>query len=106
MGPEAGELADLGQIGPHLDVRNVGVVRSRLNALLDQADTNVTLDLAGVEMIDAAGLGMLTAAHLRAERSGHHLVLRNCTKELRRVLAVTRLNRILHIDRSSLQLSA
>lgn len=106
MGPEAGELAGLGQIGPHLDVRNVGLVRTRLNALLDQANTDVILDLAGVDMIDAAGLGMLTAAHLRAERSGHRLVLRHCTKEVRRVLAVTRLNRILHIDRSSLQLSA
>lgn len=103
---EAGQRADLGQIGAHLDVRNVALVRSRLNALLDQADGDITLDLAGVERIDAAGLGMLTAAHLRAERSGQHLVLRNCTREIRRVLAVTHLNRILHIDRSTLQLSA
>ena len=50
-------------------------------------------------IIDAAGLGMLTAAHLRAERAGHRLVLRNCSDEVRRVLAVTHLNRVLHIDR-------
>ncbi len=92
--------------GAHLDVRNVSMVRARLNALLDEADGDVVLDLSGVERVDATALGMLTAAHLRAERAGHHLVLRNCTKEIRRVLAVTHLNRILHIDRNSLQLSA
>ena len=57
-------------------------------------------------MIDAAGLGMLTAAHLRAQRAGHHLVLRNCSDDVRRVLAVTHLNRVLHIDRDSRRLAA
>ena len=42
---------------------------------------------------------MLTAAHLRAERAGHRLVLRNCSDEMRRILAVTHLNRLFHIDR-------
>ncbi len=97
---------DLAHLGAHLDVRNVATVRSRLERMLDQADGDVTVDLAGVEMIDAAGLGMLTAAHLRAERSGQRLVLRNCPKEIRRVLAVTHLNRILHIDRGTVQLSS
>ncbi|MEJ7707391.1 MAG: STAS domain-containing protein [Nocardioidaceae bacterium] len=90
----------------HLDVRNVGDVRAKINVLLDRATGDVTLDCTDVELIDAAGLGMLTAAHLRAERSGHRLILRNCSKEIRRVLAVTHLNRVLHIDRGSLQLSA
>ena len=49
---------------------------------------------------------MLTAAHLRAERAGQRLVLRNCSNEIRRVLAVTRLNRVLHVDRGHLSLTA
>jgi anti-anti-sigma factor len=52
-------------------------------------------------MIDAAGLGMLTAAHVRAERAGHRLVLRNCSDDVRRVLAVTHLNRLFYIERLS-----
>jgi anti-anti-sigma factor len=56
-------------------------------------------------MIDAAGLGMLTAAHLRAERAGRHVVLRHVPDDVRRVFAVTHLNRVFHIDRS-LDLSA
>lgn len=93
-------------VGSYLDVRNVAVVRTHLNLVLDAASGEVTVDMAGVDRIDAAGLGMLTAAHLRAERAGQRLVLVNCTKEVRRVLAVTHLNRILNIARGTLQLSA
>lgn len=92
-------------IGTHVDVRNVAQVRARLHSVLAEADGDVAVDMGDLEIIDAAGLGMLTAAHLRAERSGHRLVLRNCSKELRRVLAVTRLNRLLFIERN-LELTA
>lgn len=97
------------KIGSHLDVRNVGHVRTRLNAVLEAAAGEtaiIVVDLAALEIIDAAGLGMLTATHLRAERAGQHLILRNCRNEIRRVLAVTRLNRILHVDRAHLGLTA
>jgi anti-sigma B factor antagonist len=92
-------IADLVKVGSHLDVRNVGHVRTVLHGIIASADGDIIVDMAGVEMIDAAGLGMMTAAHLRAERAGHHLVLRNCSDDVRRVLAVTHLNRVLHIDR-------
>ena len=90
----------------HLDVRNVAAVRASLTEALRRADGDVVLDLATLTSIDAAGLGMLTAVHLRCERVGFRLVLRNCPREIRRVLAVTRLNRILHLDRGHLQLTA
>ncbi len=93
------------KIGTHLDVRNVGHVRTTVNRAISSDSGDVTIDMGDLEVIDAAGLGMLTAAHLRAEREGRHVVLRNCSKELRRVLAVTRLNRLLHVDRG-LELTA
>ena len=102
-------IASLVKIGSHLDVRNVGHVRTTLNAVLESASgrsVDVVVDLGALEIIDAAGLGMLTAAHLRAERGGQRLVLRNCSNEIRRVLAVTRLNRVLHVDRGHLRLTA
>jgi anti-anti-sigma factor len=92
-------IADLVKIGSHLDVRNVGRVRTVLHQAIDTADGDVAVDLAGLDVIDAAGLGMLTAAHVRAERAGRRLVLRNCSDEVRRILAVTHLNRLFHIDR-------
>jgi anti-sigma B factor antagonist len=92
--------------GLHLDVRSVAAVRATLAAVQDAAPGDVVLDMSELEVIDAAGLGMLAAAHVRAQRSGHRLVLRGCSKELRRVLAVTRLNRVLYFERAPLELSA
>jgi anti-sigma B factor antagonist len=103
--------ADHVAVGPALDVRNVSSVRAELHAALEAGAGDLIVDMGEVEGIDAAGLGMLTAAHLRAERVGRRLVLRGCSDDLRRVFAVTRLSRILNIDRSdrttrSLELSA
>ncbi len=98
--------SDLVKIGSHLDVRNVGEMRSLLTAAQESATGDLVLDMSALQVIDAAGLGLLTAAHVRGERTGHRLVLRNCSKELRRVLAVTRLNRVLHLERRTLDLSA
>ena len=93
-------------LGARLDVRTVGAARDALYAALEHEGGDVVLDLVDLESIDAAGLGLLTAVHLRCERAGHRLVLRNCPRDIRRVLAVTRLNRILHLDRRHLRLSA
>lgn len=98
--------ADMVKIGSYLDVRNVALVRPTIHDAIDNATGDVVVDLRALDMIDAAGLGMLTAAHLRAERAGHRMVLRHCSDEIRRVLAVTHLNRVLHIDRSAMPLSA
>jgi len=97
---------DLFTVGSHLDGRNVAAMRAELNGVLAKATGDVVIDMAALTLIDAAGLGMLTAAHLRAERAGRRLLLRNCSKEIRRVLAVTRLNRVLRFDRGNLELSA
>jgi anti-anti-sigma factor len=87
-------------IGSALDVRNVSRVRAALHAALETGAGDLVIDMGGVEGIDAAGLGMVTAAHLRAARAGRRLVLQNCSAELRRVFAVTRLNRILYINKA------
>ena len=92
--------ADQITVGPHLDVRNVAQIRTELHAALDDTGGDVVVDMRDVVMIDAAGLGMLTAAHLRAERAGRHVILRYVPNDVRRVFAVTHLNRVFHIDRS------
>jgi anti-anti-sigma factor len=93
-------------LGPHLDVRSVGLARMALGGAVETATGDVVVDMAGVESIDAAGLGMITAMHLRCERGGMRLVLSNCRPQIRRVFAVTRLNRILHLDRRDLSSTA
>ena len=80
--------------GP-LDARSAAAVREALRDALDMTTGDVLLDVSGVESIDVIGLGVLAAAHRRAEREGRGLVLRGCQGSMRRVLAKTRMSRVL-----------
>jgi anti-sigma B factor antagonist len=89
-----------------LDVRSVGDVRQTLNQLIDDSDGDVIVDLGEVDALDATGLGLLVATHRRTQLLGRQLVLRHPVPSVVRILAVTRLHRILHVERTPLPLSA
>jgi anti-anti-sigma factor len=81
-----------------LDAKSVATVRTALTHMLDQHVGDVVLDVSGVDSLDATGLAVLAAAHRRAQREGRHLVLRGCHGSLRRVLAKTKLSRVLRLE--------
>src|SRR6267143_7018092 len=64
-----------------------------LCAAVRQEGRNVTLDLAGVDAIDAAGIGCLVSL----QASGIYLKLLNPTEQVREVLRVTQLDSIFEI---------
>jgi anti-anti-sigma factor len=74
-------------------------VRAALQSAVDAGAGDLVVDLAGVELLDATGLGVLVGAHRRAERAGRRLVLRRVPPRLDRLLLATRLHRILVVDR-------
>jgi anti-anti-sigma factor len=57
----------------------------------------VVVDLADVTFLDATGLGVLVGAHRRAGRAGIALELRDPTPRMLRLLAMTRLDRVLRV---------
>jgi anti-anti-sigma factor len=89
-----------------LDVRSVGDVRQTLNNLIDTSEGDVIVDLQAVDALDATGLGLLVATHRRSQLLGRQLVLRHPVPSVVRILAVTRLHRILHVERTPLPISA
>jgi anti-sigma B factor antagonist len=89
-----------------LDASSVGDVRMSLNRLIDTTGADVVVDLSQVDVIDITGLGLLAATHRRLERAGRQLVLRGCADHVRRVLAVTRLSRVMHVERVLRHVSA
>ncbi|TWD75228.1 anti-anti-sigma factor [Kribbella amoyensis] len=89
-----------------LDVRSVGDVRQTLNELIDNSDGDVVVDLGEVDAVDATGLGLLVATHRRTQILGRQLVLRHPVPAVVRILAVTRLHRVLHVERTPLPISA
>src|SRR5215472_7677396 len=58
----------------------------------------VVLDLSGVEMVDARGLGMLVFLHNWACATGIQVKLVNPSKLVREMLEVTGLTSVLHIS--------
>lgn len=103
LAPTHGNVVHLTGI---LDVRTVGDVRQILNTLIDSSDGDVFVDLESVDAVDATGLGLLVATHRRTQLLGRQLVLWHPMPSVVRILAVTRLHRILHVERSTLPISA
>ncbi|WP_350274415.1 STAS domain-containing protein [Kribbella sp. HUAS MG21] len=89
-----------------LDVRSVGDVRQTLNDLIDSSDGDVIVDLEEVDAVDATGLGLLVATHRRTQLLGRQLVLWHPMPSVVRILAVTRLHRVLNVERTPLPISA
>ena len=96
--PEPGsQVIDL---GVRVDVTTVTELRRALQAAIDLGVGDLVVDVGNVNVLDAAGLGMLVAAHRRAGRSGRRLVLRSVPPPVGRVLAMTRLHRVLNVERT------
>jgi anti-sigma B factor antagonist len=89
-----------------LDVSTGSEVRDALNIALDAALDDVLVDCADLEVLDAVGLGVIVGAHRRAVSRGRRLVLLGVRPPVMRLLAVTRLHRVLHLQRGSMTASS
>jgi len=89
-----------------LDVTTGSAVRQALAIALDAALDDVVVDCHELEVIDAVGLGVIVATHRRAVSSGRRLVLLEVRPPVMRLLAVTRLHRVLHVDRGTVGTSS
>jgi anti-sigma B factor antagonist len=78
-----------------LDARAAGPVRDALHAALSAGSGPLVVDITGVELLDATGLGVLVGAHRRARLDGRELVLRGASARVARLLKVTRLDRVI-----------
>ena len=83
-----------------VDATTSGDVRYALNVALDSIHQgDLTIDASAVDSLDVAGLGVLVAAHRRARQRGVRLVICDPQPRVLRILAVTRLHRVLNLVR-------
>lgn len=87
-----------------VDVRSVGEVRAALESIvhstLDGRRPELRLDMSRVAAVDAVALALLVSTHRRVAAAGGRLVLDGVGPSLARLLAVTRLNRVLDVRRT------
>ena len=92
------EPGRLVRVSGRLDVHSVPEVRAALHAAVDRGSGRLVVNVDGVVVADATGLGVLVGAHRRAQRAGRELVLRDVPLPALRLVRVTRLHRVLHLD--------
>ncbi|MGH3497574.1 MAG: STAS domain-containing protein [Nocardioidaceae bacterium] len=88
--------------GP-LDASTVSEARDRIRVVLSGSETDcnvLVIDLHDVERIDFTGLALVAATHARLRRRGGRLVLRGCRPQIRRAMVLSRLNRIVEVERT------
>ena len=81
------------------DVRSTMEVRNAIYERLQGYDEDVVIDLTHVTAVDMTALKVLAVATRQAARSGHHLTLRGCGPSVRRMLHLTRLIRVVEVER-------
>ena len=77
-----------------------------VDALVDQGHDDVVLDLAALAFMDASGLGIIASTAVRLRTSGGVLTLRSPPAQTRRILDITGMTELLHIEPSDPKLAA
>jgi anti-anti-sigma factor len=84
-----------------LDMLGAGTARDALHAALACGTGELVVDLSEVELLDATGLGVLVGTHRRARNAGRRLVLRDVSHRVARLLALTRVDRIIPVEQTA-----
>jgi anti-sigma B factor antagonist len=76
-----------------LDANVAVLFKERFRALTADHDGPVMLDMSRVDFLDSSGLGALVAA-MKTLEDGRRLALAGCGDAIRRVLSLTRMDRV------------
>lgn len=83
-----------------LDLAVADDVRGRLTGLIEAGEVRLVLDLAGVPYVDSSGLGVLVATMKRARAAGGDIKLCALQPDVRSLLEMTRLVKIIDVHPS------
>ncbi len=73
-------------------------LRALIREMLQNKAKRQVLDLSALEFVDSAGIGMLLIAREEMSNADKQLVLRAATGQVKRVLTVAQLNKIVAIE--------
>jgi len=75
-----------------LDIENQAHFVDIVNSVFEDGHVHVIVDMENVSYIDSSGLWALFEGHKKAAQRGGKLVLLNPTKDVRRVLDITKMS--------------
>ena len=80
-----------------MDIYTAGKLRDEVNQTVENSRYRLAVDLADMEFMDSSGLGVLIAALKRLKEHDGELVLVSPRDQMRRILKLTGLDKILTI---------
>lgn len=84
--------------GPvELDIENQGDFVDIISSIFENGKTSIIVDLSNITYIDSSGLWALFEGHKKALQQDGVLILLNPTKDVRRVLDITKMSAKLKI---------
>lgn len=92
---EPGEAYAVVRPAGRLTVIGAPLVRQAVDELVEDGRTRIVIDLAGTEFIDSSGLGALIGALKAARLAGGDLRIAAAPDQVRMVLRLTNLDRVL-----------
>jgi anti-sigma B factor antagonist len=92
VGQLAPDVVCVGLSG-ELDLSRALLLEQELRTVEGSGATGIVIDLSHLDFVDSSGLARLIAAHRRAERGGWRLVLVQGSGVIRRLLAMSALDR-------------
>jgi len=80
------------------DISNAPEFRQALNAIYQEKAADIWIFLQDLLYMDSTGLGVIIGACGRMRSTGHEIVLCNPRDNVKKLLSITNLDRILHIE--------
>jgi anti-anti-sigma factor len=72
--------------------------KQELNSLLESAPQELRLDLAGTEMMDSIGIGVVIATHNSMKKKGGRLVISGASENILKLFKSMRLDQHLNLN--------
>ena len=72
--------------------------KQELNSLLENAPQELRLDLAGTEMMDSIGIGVVIATHNSMKKKGGRLVISGASENILKLFKSMRLDQHLNLN--------
>ncbi len=75
--------------------------RAELNSQIQEAPSELVIDLAGVEMVDSVGIGIIIATHNSLDQKGGKLKVVNIADDIYGLFSTMRLDRHFTVEKAN-----
>jgi anti-sigma B factor antagonist len=80
-----------------MDAQVSGLLKDRIQELLDKGATQLVVDMEGLEFLDSSGLGALVSCLRRVKEKKGEIKLAGLRPEVHSIFEITRVSRLFHI---------